>query len=256
MTDEPAPVKSAATTLRVIQALEENGSTGVSELAMQLDMSKSAVHGHLATLSQFGYVVRGQHGSRLSLRFFDIGTEIRDRQQIYSFARGEVDKLAELSGFNAGIVVEEGGQGLCIYSHTATNDMSEVFAEGESIPLHATGVGKAILAEMPKERRDGFLSGQEKARYTEETITDPEQLNEEFDKASNIGVAYGLHEYREDVHSIGTAVTDIDGGVLGGIFVAGTSDQLTGKQLRQNIQGLLISATNELNTAISSSAPE
>lgn len=57
MADGPYPVGATATAVRVIEALAERGETGVTELARELDLSKSAVHKHLRTLERLGYVI-------------------------------------------------------------------------------------------------------------------------------------------------------------------------------------------------------
>lgn len=49
-------VQTVQTAFRVLETLTERGQAGVTELAMALDLSKSAVHRHLSTLVTEGYV--------------------------------------------------------------------------------------------------------------------------------------------------------------------------------------------------------
>ncbi len=65
----PRQVDSAKKTCRIITLLQERGPVGVTELATELGISKSTVHGHLATLTDTGLVVKEDHAYRLSSSF-------------------------------------------------------------------------------------------------------------------------------------------------------------------------------------------
>lgn len=254
MTNDSPPVKATATTFRVVHALLDSGTMGVSDLAAQLEMSKSSVHSHLTTLEQLGYVVRDSSGSRLSLRLFQTGSRLRDQHELYSIGRLEVDQLVTMSEFTAGIAVEECGRALCLYHRTNQDNSSAVFSEGQTMPLHATASGKAILAAMDADERTTLIDAHEFESYTESTHTTRESLEEELQQIGNRGVAFERGEYFADVSAVAAAVTDTDGSVLGSIYIAGQSETLSGKQLLQNSPGLIVSAKNRLsNTAQSPS---
>lgn len=57
----------------MIDALEELGGTGMTDLAEHLDLSKSAVYKHLYTLKERQYVVKDGNDYRLSLQFLTLG---------------------------------------------------------------------------------------------------------------------------------------------------------------------------------------
>jgi DNA-binding IclR family transcriptional regulator len=247
------PVKAVATSFRVVDALLELDGAGVSELADHLGLAKSSVHSHLRTLESLGYVVREDDGSWLGLRFFQLGTRIRDRRRIYTVARAEVDRLAGMSGLDAGIVVHEDGRGVCLYSSRGQEEAPPVFGEGDRIPLHATGAGKAILAGLPRGEIEAFVDRHGLESFTSKTLTDLAELQDELRTIESRGIAYEKQEYDDDVRGIGATITDAENRVLGAIFLAGTTDNLSGKQLRQNNPGLVISAKNRIENSLQTS---
>jgi DNA-binding IclR family transcriptional regulator len=178
---------------------------------------------------------------------------VRDQCRIYTIARAEVDRLAGMSGLDAGIVVHEDGQGVCLYSSRGQEDAAPVFGEGDYIPLHATGAGKAILAGLPRAEVEAFVDRHGLEPFTSKTLTDREALWEELRTIESRGIAYEKQEYDDDVRGIGAAITDTGNSVLGAIFLAGTSDNLSGKQLRQNNPGLVISAKNRIENSLQTS---
>ncbi len=93
---ENTTVDSDERMLNIIEALKERTSAGVTELADALEMPKSTVHVHLSTLKERGYVVQDEsHEYRLSLRFLDMGTTIRQTQDMYDEVVPKLKQLAE-----------------------------------------------------------------------------------------------------------------------------------------------------------------
>jgi DNA-binding IclR family transcriptional regulator len=59
---------------------------------------------------------------------------------------------------------------------------------GHAVPLHATSTGKAFLAALPAAELDALLRAPLR-RFTETTITDPEELRAELDAVRARGYA-------------------------------------------------------------------
>jgi len=110
------PVGATATTFRVVDALRASQPAGVTELADRLDLSKSAVHNHLATLEALDLAVNDDGTYRLGLRFLDYGTSVRDELPLVGTGRGAVDSLAAQSGATASLVVPEFGHAVYAYA--------------------------------------------------------------------------------------------------------------------------------------------
>ncbi|WP_162551732.1 IclR family transcriptional regulator [Halohasta litchfieldiae] len=180
------------------------------------------------------------------MQLFQLGTCLRSRKELYKCARSEVDRLSSSTGLNAGLVVEEHGLGYCLYSRAGKDLDSVVIEEGEEIPLHATAVGKAMLAEIPRKETEQILDQHGTDLFTEKTITNREELIDTLETIKNHRVAFEENEFHDNVRAIGIAITGKNDRLIGGLFVAGDSESLTGKQLHQNNPGLLISAKNRL----------
>ena len=70
-TDDRHTIASVTRALDIVEALWTLEGAGVTELADYLDMSKSTVHSHLATLDRKGYAVAEEGIYRLGLRLRD-----------------------------------------------------------------------------------------------------------------------------------------------------------------------------------------
>ena len=90
---------------------------------------------------------------------------------------------------------------------------------GESIPLHATSGGKAILASMPKSLREGILSRMKLTKATANTITSYSALRNELEATAKTGIAYSREKFEEGVISISVATLKRDNQPEGSLSV-------------------------------------
>lgn len=113
----------------------------MTEVANELGAPKSTAYNHLQTLRQQGYVHKGSGRYQLSLKFLSLGENKRQRIPLYEFARSEIEDLADTTGANAYLTVEEKRYGIIIYRHIS-NDIELGDEVGSSMPLTSTAAGK------------------------------------------------------------------------------------------------------------------
>jgi DNA-binding IclR family transcriptional regulator len=250
--DEPGTpaVKSVETAFRIVEALHDRGSAGVTELADALAYPKSTVHNHLQTLERNEYVVNDDGTYRVGCRFLELGTHARDRRAIYEVARPEAERIAEETGEISGVVVEEHGRG--VFVHRAKGDRAvhvDTYA-GKRIYLHGAALGKAILAHLPEDRVDEIVDKHGLPALTENTITDREELGEALAEVRETGIAFDDEERLDGLRSVGAAVTNPDGDVLGAISIAGPTTRLQDDRFREEIPEVVRSAVNVIDLNI------
>lgn len=211
------PVKTTEKTLTIVEVLSERGSAGVTELADRTELGKSAVHNHLTTLREHGYVSRSDDEYQLSLKFFTLGGRVRSRQDLYRIANSTIEKLEIETGGMFRLLVEEDGRGVILYQSERSKAIADKSYIGQRPYLHATAGGKAILASMSQERRDTILEQYGLPATTENTVTDRDQLSEDLERIREQGYATEEEEWLIGVSSLGTTITDENGVVVGAI---------------------------------------
>lgn len=216
-TDAKHPVKTTERTLEIVETLGEVGSAGVTELADRTGLGKSAVHNHLTTLREHGYVTRSDDGYRLSLKFLTLGGRVRSRHELYRIAKPTIEKLEIETGGMYRLVVEEEGRGVVLYQSERSKAITDRSYIGQRPYLHTTAEGKAILASMSREQVDTILERYGLPAVTENTVTDRDRLAAELERVRDQGYATAEEEWVVGVSSLGTAITDEDGAVIGAI---------------------------------------
>jgi|AntRauTorcE11898_2_1112593.scaffolds.fasta_scaffold01569_6 DNA-binding IclR family transcriptional regulator len=248
-----APIKSLGTAFRIIDALKQNGGGGVTEIAAQTGLSKSAVHKHLTTLAAHGYVVKEGEQYRLGLQFLDLGGHVRDQFPSTTIIKTKVRELAVETGEVAQCMTEQNGKSFVLYREAGTNGVPSRTRPGTQMYLHQTASGKAILSQLPIERVDQIIDRHGLPRATEATITDRDELVEELESIRERGVAYSVGESTRGLYAVAAPMTKPDGTVLGAIVVSGPNHRMRGAPMDEEYPDLLLSLVNEIELNIAHS---
>ena len=238
------PVSTTEKTLRLIEALRETNGAGVTELAERLDVGKSAVHNHLSTLRDHGYVVKEGDTYRTGLKFLEVGGERRNRMRLYQAAEPKVNELAQRSGELCNLMIEEGGVGVYLYRAKGDNAVDLDTHAGRRTYLHSTALGKAILAYLPRDRVDEILDRHGLPAETDNSITDRETLLRELDGTRERGYALDDEERLKGLRCMAVPIRTSDGRVRGAISISSPRSRMKGDRLEHEIVEMARNAAN------------
>src|SRR6056297_1283366 len=172
-------LQTTATSLEIIEALQERDGGRVTELADALELAPSTVHSHLTTLLANGYVVKEGDEYHLSLRFLEHGEYVRNRKNAYRTAKSYTKQLAEETDCRVVFTIEENGRGVYMYTSSGKHAVWTYSTIGKRFYLHQTAAGKAILSRLPRERGVDIVEEWGLPAATENTTTDRDELLEE-----------------------------------------------------------------------------
>lgn len=237
-------IKSVETSFAVIEALRELNAARVTELASHLEMSKSTVYHHLATLEDLDYVTKSGDKYQLSLLFLNLGKQTQEAKRIYQYAKGRIDELAEKTGEKAHLMAEVGGYGIYIYQARGKQAVGRDLQVGQCDYLHHSSGGKAILAHLPEERVDEIIGRHGLVSLTENTITDRAELHDELASIREQGYSLNLEEEINGVHAIGAPVFGCDGELTAAISISGPISRLPEDRLREETSQLIQNYVN------------
>lgn len=245
----PNHVAATEKSIAVLQHLKERGPTTLSDLADALDLAKSTVHRHLATLEHCGFVTHDADGYRVGLLFLDYGIHAQQERALYEAGKPKVDDLAEQVGEKVWLMAEENDYGVFIYHRQGRNVFRTYTRVGFRGHLHAFAAGKAVLAHLPAERVEAALDRYGLPPYTEATVTDRERLLEELEAIRDRGVAFNRQESVNGVNAVAAPVFRRDEPV-GSICVAGPANRLDGGYLEEELPELIRGVANEVEVRL------
>lgn len=217
-------IERAAAILRLLSGPSRR--RGVVELADELELSKSTVHGLLRTLKDVGFVEQNFESGKYQLgpALLHMGSSYLDGNELRTRALNWADALAIQSGESVQIGMLHERRVLIVHDVFRPDDTPQQLSVGSLMPAHATALGKALLAHYGHAAR--HLNGEVLPRYTTATITDTGRLQTELDAASERGWASEIGELLQDVASIAAPIEDGRRMTVGAIGISGAIARL------------------------------
>lgn len=239
-------IKATETTFAVVETLAELECARLSEVSEAVGVANSTASEHLSTLQDHGYVVEGENGYRLGLRFMDTGTQAkRYYDGLLAASKPVLDQLVNDTGETVNLVTRENDMAVYVDRLFGNRGVPTDSWVGKRRPLHVLSAGKAILAQLPPDELDDILDTQGLSAASEYTITAQDDLERELDSIRERGISFNDRESHKQIRAVGTAIV-LDGDVHGAVSVAGPAKRFTGSYFREEIPSLLLGAVNEI----------
>lgn len=215
MNQNTNPIQSLSRALNILEILSDHPrGLALTELAKHVDLSKSTVHRFLVSLSESGYVYKESSTNkyRLTLRMFEVGSKAVHSLNILEIARPWLDHLAEVTNETIHLVLHENTNVVYIYKYNITTAAINIASEiGNCSPIYCTGVGKAILAHLPPDEIARIWNESNIIRYTENTITEYEDMLVELARVRRYNYAQDNQEHERSVSCIAAPIFDYSG---------------------------------------------
>lgn len=243
-------VKSDETLFSILTHLRAVDGAGVTEIANQLELAKSTVHGHLATMREYGFVVKRGKEYHLGLELFSYGQYVRNQFDVYEAAKPVIDELVEETGEMAWLIGYENGRVMYLYGQAGETDVNANTLIGSWAYMHCNSGGKAILSRLPETYLEFVVERYGLPEQTSNTITDLEELSAELDRIRERGYALNLGEDLEGIHAIGVPLA-FEEEILGALAIAGPAHRVDRERCETELAEKLFAAMNdvELNLA-------
>lgn len=240
-------MKTIDKTVRVLDALTERGGARVSELGDELGMPNSTVHAHLAALKRHGFVRTNGDRYVLGLQFLHYGGAVLAENQAYNLIKPKVSMLAEQTGERVQFITEQDGRGVYLYTELKSDAAVKADVRmGKIVDLHTTAAGKAILAHLPEARVDVIVDEYGLEAYTENTITERDDLFAELETIRDRGYSINDEERLLKQMAVGAPVLDRMGDVVGAFSVSGPANRMSETAFQERVVNLLLGTTNEV----------
>jgi DNA-binding IclR family transcriptional regulator len=116
-----------------------------------------------------------------------------------------VHELFDLTHENVHLAIREGTQSLYVDKIYSSRKMPQVSRIGGRLPLHATAVGRVLLAAQPDWFVDAYLQRELEAP-TPKTVTDPRILTQLIDDVRRDGYSVTIEQMRMSALSVARPV--------------------------------------------------
>ncbi|MBN8942442.1 MAG: IclR family transcriptional regulator [Rhizobiales bacterium] len=223
---------------------------GITDLATELNFTKSNVHRVLSTLQAAGYVQQIPSNStyELTTKLWELGNEVMRRMDLLQVARPAMTKLAAITGETVHLSVLRGTDVIYLDKIESEHHIRAHTSVGMRAPAFTMATGKAMLAHMPDSYLELFVPHLKS--YTSTTRTTIEELRADVELARRQGYALVSHgEWREGIAACAAAILGRSGEVVGAIGMSGPDTRVKRKQLQQ-FSGDVVEAAHTISTVL------
>jgi DNA-binding IclR family transcriptional regulator len=199
---------------------------GVSEIADRLGLTRPTVHGLLQTLQAHGFVEQDRDSDKYQLGagLLQLGNSYLDLNELRARSLVHAERLATRADAAVRVGVMHGPSVVIVHHVFRPDTTLQILEVGAELPLHASALGKAMLAFLPEEQVEAVL-GEPLARLTSRTLS-ARALLAELDAVRANAYARERDEAILGESSVASPIFDHAGHPVGAIGVVGDTDRI------------------------------
>ncbi|KUO49179.1 MAG: hypothetical protein APF76_07085 [Desulfitibacter sp. BRH_c19] len=232
MSNNQKKIKSVEKAFQILEIIGVEKRSLV-EVSRELGMPKSTAFFLIDTMENLGYLRQNPETKEYSLgiRAFQIGESFLRQVDLRSTFKPYIKSIGEKTGETVHVVIWSNNE--AIYLDKYDGNVNNIYSQiGSRAELHASSVGKVILAFQSHEIINMKLSGELK-KFTKYTITDIDVLLKQFIKIKQQGFAIDNQEIALGFSCVAVPVFDAYGKASAAISVSGNTISLTKEKINE-----------------------
>ncbi|KQV27334.1 IclR family transcriptional regulator [Rhizobium sp. Root1204] len=229
----PSSVQVLDRSLKLLDLVASADGAALTELSDQSGMAPSTVHRLLTSLANHGMVTHDAETGAwtIGLKAFEIGNAFLRFRKLGTISRPFLKNLMELSGETANIGIEDGGDVVFISQVESHAPMRAFFRPGRRGPIHASGIGKAILSTWPNADIERLISPRPLTRFTGKTRDTLPKLLADIETIRARGWSIDDEEHTLGMRCLAAPIFNEYGEAIAGISVSGPAVRLPDETL-------------------------
>lgn len=233
-------VKSADRVLTILEYLAANDGVTFAEIARDLELPNSSAHQLLQTIRARGFIEfdEATRRFRLGFRLWEVAQAYSTAQDLADIAQPLMDELVDVTHETVQLARLDGLENVYLAIAESPHPMKLVSAVGKRLPAHTTGLGKVLLAGLPAATLDERLDGVRLERFTDNTITDHDELRTELTRIHDRGYGEDREEYVVGCRCIAMPVRDAAGHAIAALSVSVPTPRFNQRVAKQTREAL------------------
>ncbi len=209
--------------LILLSSLANDGNAPLNDLAIKVGIPPSTAHRLLVTLQNLGFADYKDNSQTwaIGIETFRVGNAYLDRTNLVEASRGILRDLMEQTGETANLAIADQGDVVFLSQVETQNPIRAFFRPGARGQMHASGIGKALLANLPRLEVEKILHKKGLPEFTEKTLTSPDDLFSALEQIRQQGWSLDDEERYLGMRCVAAPVYNSYGEAIAGISVSG-----------------------------------
>jgi DNA-binding IclR family transcriptional regulator len=198
----------------------DDHGVGFAELARRTGLAKATLHRLTGDLVAARLLDKVDGRFHLGGHLFELGLRASVERGLLEVATPFLEDLYERTHETVHLGLREGNEVVYVAKLGGHRQAKAPSRLGGRMPLHATAIGKALLAYAPPEVRSQVLSTP-LARLAPRTITSPRVLARQCEEIVETGVAFEFEESAVGIVCVATPIVDGSDAIVAAVSVTG-----------------------------------
>ncbi|SNR56806.1 IclR family transcriptional regulator [Actinomadura mexicana] len=244
-------IQSVSRALAILELFNERRpELTTSEIASLTGLNRATAYRFCQTLLSLGYLEEIQSRTfRPGLKAISLARAALSSRELPEMARPHLQRLRESTGETVNMALLSGAE--VVYVARLLNDdlLALRLFVGSRLPVHATSLGRAILAFLPPEEIEQILGDRALEAVTQYTITDRDKLTQELDRIRSRGYSLNDEEMVLGIRGVGAPVFNASGRPIAAINVS-IARPLDKAELRDVIAPQVVETARTISTLV------
>ena len=224
----PEPVKGLDTGLVVLRALAAEQRATLTNVALQADTTPSTAYRMLVTLQRHGFAEFDERLQEwaVGIEAFRVGAAFLARSGLVELARPAMQALMHDTHETANLGVADGTDVVFLAQVESRHPVRAFHEAGSRGHLHASGIGKCLLAQLDETAYAAFVDASGLPGFTPATRTDADALAADLATVRERGWGLDDEERHAGMRCVAAPVFDASGEAVAGVSISGPAARL------------------------------
>lgn len=250
-------IQSLDRAMGVLKVVAAGNGQSLTEVASLSGQSVSTVYRILITMEKHGVVEFDEPRQlwHVGLEAFRIGSHFLGRTRILEQSRPVMQQIMAETGETANLAIIDQGEVIFVSQVETHEPIRAFFRPGTRGPVHASGIGKALLAFLPEPQIAAILKNHALDAFTPNTIVSREALIAEMETIRARGWSIDNEERTLGMRCIAAPIFNQFGEAVAGISISGPAVRVTPE--RDAEYGRIVSAAaRKVTRSVGGDAPD
>lgn len=227
-------MKSLEKAIKILELMISSGTLRVAEVAELLKMNRISTHRCLADLCRLGYVAKKDRGSyEITYKIVELSTKITKRLDIVNIVKPYLRELGLLFNETVNLGYWNGREIIHIDKFESKEILRIDSPLGSAAPAYCTGLGKAILAFLPEDEVNKYLSETKLVQHGPNTLTSKKMLKKELEKIRQTGFSIDSEELAAMLFCVAAPILDHTERVRYAVSISGPTSRMTQEKIEK-----------------------
>ena len=245
-------IQSVERALQILDLFNEQATElKITDISKLMGLSKSTLHSLLKTLQLHGYIDQNPENGkyRLGMKLVERGHFVVGSIDIRQKAKGWLTELSQRTGQTTHLGILDGREGVYIEKIEGKLAAIAYSRIGRRLPVHATAIGKVLIAWLGEAELNALLEGYQYTTYTPSTLASREALMTALTQTREQGYALDSEENEQGVRCVAVPVWNHESRVIAALSLSTLTSRVDDAELA-NFREELQQAGLELSRAL------